>query len=188
MEHETEAHRENDVEGPGDGAPVEKRIGRRPHLHVAHGLDVRVGGVHRPFAQRIEEDVRGEGRGENHRAPHEIAVLRLLEIAEADLAILRERHPHRQAEHADAEEAVVEAAVVAEELSDAVQRVFRAVGQENKERAEQRHARKRDEGLDPVDATEGGFTIHGFPVCSDCRWPGGTGPCHRCRNRRRRPL
>ena len=147
VQHEAEAGRQHGVETPGDEAPMEERIGAGPVLHRAQLPDVAFLRIGNPLAERIEKNVRRQAAGEDHGAPAEEAVLRLLAgLAERDAADRREGHPERDQQDSEADQQIVDAEFVAQKTADCRERVGGIHRIQNKEQTQNQNGEEGIEG------------------------------------------
>ena len=116
MEHEAEGDSQHQIEGPGNEAPVKERKNPGPVRDGAQLRQVGTGGVHDPFGEGIEEDIRGETAGEHHAAPGKEGIAGLfMRLAQDDGSAGGQRHDQGNDQDAQAEDQIIGAQGVAKE-------------------------------------------------------------------------
>ena len=110
MLHEAEGRRQHQIEAPGNGAPVEQRIGAGPVLGAAERQDMGILRIENPLTEGIEQNVCREPRCKHHGAPGEKAVLRLLlRCAQYDAADRRKCDIEGQEKNSETDQQVIHA-------------------------------------------------------------------------------
>ena len=74
MEHKAEADGQDQIEAPGDGSPVENRVGAGPNLDGAQLLKMGIIGIEDPFTEGVKQDIGRQPGGKHHAAPGKVAV------------------------------------------------------------------------------------------------------------------
>ncbi len=140
MDHETEGDGQDDVEAPGNGAPVKQRVGAGPVLLGTHFQNMGFIGVEHPLAQGIEQDVRGQTCGEHHGAPAEGGILRFVRVAQADFAEAGKTHVQGADEGPQPQDQVIAAQLVAQEKADGTENTRRGLRQSHEQGAQHENA------------------------------------------------
>ena len=153
MKHESERHREYQIEGPWNKAPVKQRENACPLRDRSHLRDVRIRRVHDPLRKRIEQNVRRQTAGEHHGTPGKEIVLRLLiRLSQHNIPVLGERKEQRHQQHSHADHKVIQSHRIAEEEAHLRNHSIRLL-RENKQIHRQRHDQNERHQCDhPVDS------------------------------------
>ena len=154
MQHEAEGHRQHQVEGPGNEAPVEQREYSCPLSDGSHLRDVRVCGIHDPLRKGVEQDVRRQSAGEHHGSPGKEVVLRLLiRLSQNDVPVLGKRKEDRYQKHAHTDHKIIESHGISEEEADLGNnsvRLLREHKQINRQCHDQNERHQCDHPVDPL--------------------------------------
>ena len=173
MDHEAETCGQHGVEAPRDGAPVEEGIGGGPILHGTQGGDPGFLGVKHPFAERIEEDVGGQARREQHAAPGPEAVGGLFAgLAQDNTPDGGEGRAKGQRQHAQSDDQVVDAEAVFQKRPDGFQDGRGPIRRNQENGAAQQDDEQGHHGGERVDdeteALPGFFGGHFFHCICSC--------------------